>query len=84
MIPALALVALVLAAALASRFGRPGAVALAVFSVLWLLLNKPMEGAVLVEVTSSHGLVGADLAGLTGLGLAAWAWWRPSRGQKRC
>ena len=79
MIPALVLVALVLAAALAPRFGRPGAVGLAVVSVLWLLLNRPMEGEVLVEVTSSHGLVGADLAGLTGLALAAWGWRRTPR-----
>jgi hypothetical protein len=40
--------------------------------LLWLLVNGPMEGPVLVEVAQGHGLTGADLAGLTGLTLAAY------------
>jgi hypothetical protein len=44
---------------------------LGALSVLWLLVNKPMEGRVLLVVTETHGLTAADLAGLTGLLLAA-------------
>jgi len=67
----LALVALVAAAAAAGWWGRPGAVALAAASLLWLLVNKPMEGEILVVVDDEHGLTAGDLAGLTGLVLAA-------------
>ena len=47
---------------------------LAVVSVLWLLVNGPVEGVVLLPVIADHGLTGADLAGLAGLALAAWRW----------
>ncbi len=49
--------------------GLPGAAALAGMSVVWLLENKPVVGAVLYIVVPRHGLSGADLAGLTGLAL---------------
>ena len=68
---ALVLVGLVLAAGMSGPYGRRGAVALALVSVLWLVVNGPMEGPLLV-VTPDHGLTGGDLAGLAGLGLAAW------------
>ena len=71
MIAALALAGLVLAAGLSARFGVPGAVALAAMSVLWLLVNGPMEGPVLVRLSKGHGITGADLASIVGLGLAA-------------
>ena len=70
MLAALVLVALVLAAGLSARFGMPGALALAAVSILWLVVNNPMEGPVLVVVVRGHGLTGGDLAGLAGLGLA--------------
>jgi hypothetical protein len=38
-----------------------------------------MEGPVLWQVSSSHGVVAADLAGFAGLLLAALLWLRPSR-----
>lgn len=75
--PVLAL--LVLAAGLAPRWGRPGAVVLALVSLLWFLVNTPVEGQTLVVVTHHHGLTEADLGGLVGLGLAAWVWWRGPR-----
>ena len=71
MTAALTLVALVSSAALAGRSRRPAAVLLAGVSVLWLLVNDTMEGAVLLDLTPGHGLTAADLAGLTGLLLAA-------------
>ncbi|TFV88396.1 hypothetical protein E4P40_10030 [Blastococcus sp. CT_GayMR20] len=74
MVAALALVGLVLAAGLSGRSGGTGAAVLAGVSVLWLLVNKPMEGPVLLTVGPGHGLTGADLAGLTGLALAAFRW----------
>ena len=68
----LTLALLVLVAGTGDRTGRTGAVVLALVSVLWLLVNQPMEGPVLLVVSPGHGLTAADLAGLLGLGLAAW------------
>ena len=71
MVAALVLVGLVLTAGLSARFGMAGAVTLAAVSVLWLLVNGPMEGPILVTFTGAHGITGGDLAGLVGLALAA-------------
>ena len=68
---ALVLAGLVLAAGLSGRHGWGGAATLAGMSLLWILVNGPMEGPVLVVFTPHHGLTGADLAGIAGLGLAA-------------
>jgi hypothetical protein len=67
---ALVLAALVLAAGLSSSFGIGGALALAAISVLWLVVNGPMEGPILVGLSATHGITGGDLAGIAGLGLA--------------
>jgi hypothetical protein len=69
---ALVLAALVLAAGMSGRYGRRGALALALLSVVWLFVNGPMEGPVLLIVTRGHGVTGGDLAGLAGLAIAAW------------
>jgi hypothetical protein len=69
-LPAIVLACLVLAAGLSGRSGIVGHVALGGLSVLWLLVNKPMEGPVLVILTPGHGVSGADLAGFAGLALA--------------
>ncbi|MCW2700102.1 MAG: hypothetical protein JWQ45_1637 [Blastococcus sp.] len=90
MLAALVLATLVLAAGIGGSFGRRGAIGLAVLSVLWFVVNGPMEGPVLVTVSSSHGVTGADLAGLVGLALAAHRWLAlrgaargtPSRGRR--
>lgn len=77
MLPGLVLVALVLLAAVSGRSGLPGAAALAAVSALWLLVNgSGTEGRVLWTVTYNHGLTATDLAGLTGLGVAAWRAWQ--------
>lgn len=81
MIAAVVLAALVLAAGF-SAASRAGVVLLGALSLLWLAVNGPMEGPVLVVVAPGHGLTGGDLAGLVGLGLAAGRglqWWRGSR-----
>jgi uncharacterized membrane protein HdeD (DUF308 family) len=70
MLAGVVLAALVGAGFVAGRWGRPGAVALASVSVLWLLVNGPMEGRVLVRVNETRGLTEGDLAGLAGLLLA--------------
>ena len=72
MIAALVLAALVLAAGIGTSYGRLGAVALAVLSVLWVLVNGPMEGPTLLVLSRHHGVTGGDLTGLVGLGLAAY------------
>jgi hypothetical protein len=74
MLPGLVLVAVVLLAAVSGATGARGAVALALASVAWLLVNGTMEGAVLWVLVPGHGLTSADLAGLAGLGVAAWRW----------
>jgi hypothetical protein len=54
-------------------------VALAVTSVVWLRVNGPVEGVILLVVLPGHGLTGSDLAGLTGLALATWRGYRALR-----
>jgi hypothetical protein len=71
-IAGLVLAALVLLAGTLDRTGPVGAGVLAVASVVWLIVNGPVEGRTLITVTRGHGLTTADLAGLAGLGLAAW------------
>lgn len=71
MIAAVVLAGLVLTAGLSGRFGMGGAVALAAMSLLWLVVNGPMEGPILAIVAPGHGLTGGDLAGIAGLALAA-------------
>ena len=66
------LAGLVLAVALSTSSGRVAGAILAVVSCLWLLVNVPMEGAVLLEVIPDHGLTAGDLAGIAGLLLAGW------------
>jgi hypothetical protein len=68
---AVVLAGLVIAAGVSGRTGLAGAATLAVMSLLWLLVNGPMEGPTLVELTAAHGLTGGDLAGVVGLGLAS-------------
>lgn len=75
------LLVLFLSAATADRTGRVGIAVLAVASVVWLLVNGPMEGSVLVKLSDTHGITAADLLGVTGLAVAAWRYslWRRSR-----
>lgn len=71
MVAAIVLAGLVLAAGISGRFGVPGALALAATSLLWFVVNGPMEGSVLLPLSAEHGITGGDLAGVVGLGLAA-------------
>jgi hypothetical protein len=80
---ALVLAGLVLAAGLSGRYGLGGAATLAGMSLLWILVNGPMEGPVLVVITRHHGITGADLAGVVGLGLAAFQGVRAAQGRAR-
>jgi hypothetical protein len=64
------LLLLVLAAGTLDRTGVPGAVVLLGLSVLWLLVNGPMEGATLADLGGGHGVTAADLASVAGGGLA--------------
>ena len=67
MLLAVVLLGLVLLAGTLSRTGRAGAWALVGVSLLWLAVNGPAEGPVLVTVTASRGLTVADMASLGGL-----------------
>lgn len=68
---ALVLAGLVLAAGLSAHTGVSGVLALVGLSLLWLVVNGPMEGPVLIPFSRNHGLTGADLAGVVGLAIAA-------------
>ena len=72
MIAAIVLAGLVLAAGLSGLLGARGAAVLAALSLLWLVVNDPMEGTVLLTFSAGHGLTGADLAGFAGLAIAAY------------
>jgi hypothetical protein len=54
---------------------RVAAVSLAVAAVVWLLINKPYEGPVLLVFNESHGLTLADLPSLAALVVAAALAW---------
>jgi hypothetical protein len=69
-VAAVVLVCLVLSAGFTSWSSGWGAALLAGLSVLWLVVNNPMEGVVLVQLSAGHGITGADLTGLAGLALA--------------
>jgi hypothetical protein len=71
-VAAVVLAGLVLTAGLSGMLRLGGAAALAAMSLLWLVVNAPMEGPVLVAVTPAHGVTGADLAGVVGLILAGY------------
>jgi hypothetical protein len=81
--PAAVLVIVVLLAGFSAETGAIGAAGLAVASVGWLLVNGPVEGPTLFVVAPGHGLTGADLAGLTGIGLAAWRGYRAFQAGRR-
>ncbi|MGC4110514.1 MAG: hypothetical protein QM747_08855 [Nocardioides sp.] len=69
MIAGVVLVALVLTVRFTTgRRPRAGYVLMAV-AVLWLLVDKAMEGPTVLYVSPDHGLTAADLAGLVGLAL---------------
>ena len=57
-----------------------GAVAAA--ALLWLILNGPLEGRVLLTVTPENGLTESDLLSLGGFGIAVWGF-RASRHGRR-
>ena len=75
MIAGLVLVALLLTARVSLRYGVAGGVALVLVSGLWLVVDKQLEGPVLLRVTRNHGLTAADLAGLVGLALGLHQLW---------
>lgn len=51
---------------------------LVVAAVIWVRINKPVEGDVLLELTSRHGVTTADLLSLVALAMAVVIAW-PSR-----
>lgn len=46
--------------------------AVATASLLWLILNGPLEGRVLLTVRPGNGLTESDLLAVVGFGIAAW------------
>jgi len=71
----LALIFLVLAFRFTYRRGARAGYLLMAASLFWLVLDKSMEGPVLLHFGEDHGLTGADLSGLLGLALGAHQAW---------
>lgn len=55
------------------------AVVLVLVAVVWILVNGPVEGPVLIVFTKNHGLTVADLPSLAAIGVAALLVWPRSR-----
>jgi hypothetical protein len=85
MVTSLVLVCLVLSAGVSRELGGWGPVLLAGLSIVWLVVNGSMEGVVLVSLSAQHGITGADLTGVAGLGLAAYRAipWLRQRGRNK-
>lgn len=75
MTASLCLVVLLLAARFTYRRGARAGYWLIAASVLWLALDKSLEGPTLVHFDEDHGLTGADLSGLLGLALGVHQAW---------
>lgn len=57
-----------------ARPSRPAAIVVLVASALWVLLNGPIEGHVLVVLSPGrHGITESDLLAVIGAGIGAWA-----------
>jgi hypothetical protein len=58
-------------------------VVLILLCVVWLLVNKPLEGPVLVVVSRGHGITLSDLLAPAGMAFAAVLLYRRSRSRRR-
>lgn len=56
---------------------------LVLVSIAWLVVNGPVEGDVLWELDSAHGLTVADLFGLAGVVIAVLVQFSPRRPGRR-
>jgi hypothetical protein len=68
--------AMVITAVLAVR-DRRLSIVLLLLSVVWLIVDRPFEGDVVVTVSHSHGLTGADFVGVVGGVVAVVLWFVP-------
>ncbi|HEX2804857.1 MAG TPA: hypothetical protein VHN80_01635 [Kineosporiaceae bacterium] len=71
-LPLLLLAALIFLAIRTLRGDRWSALALVPLSLAWLVFNGPLEGPILLVISSSHGITLSDLFSVACLGLAAW------------
>ena len=79
----LVLLALAGAALLCRRDSPAWPVLLILLCGLWLLVNKPLEGPVLVDVSRGHGITLSDLLAPAGMAVAAVLLYRRSRRRQR-
>ena len=63
----------------AFRGDRLGCIVVALLGVLWLWVNKPVEGDILLTLTQHHGITTADLFSVLCFSLAAFGWNRSRR-----
>lgn len=61
---------------------RVGAAIVALASLVWLLVDTPFEGLVLLDLTSHNGLTTSDLVGVFGFALALWQFVRLRPGSR--
>jgi hypothetical protein len=68
----------------AAFFGdRLGCFVLALLGILWLWVNKPIEGDILLVLTQHHGITVADLFSVACFGMAGFGWSRSQRRRDR-
>lgn len=75
MIAGLVLVALVLTVRFTRLRGARAGYLLVLVGLLWLLVDKAMEGPTVLYVSADHGLTAADLAGLVAVALGVHQAW---------
>jgi hypothetical protein len=56
---------------------------LVVLGVVWLLVNGPVEGAILLKFDADHGLTVADLLSLAAFAMAVVLWFDRSKAPPR-
>lgn len=49
------------------------AVLLVIVAAAWLIWNKPLEGELLISVSSRHGVTESDLLSVVAVGISVWA-----------
>jgi hypothetical protein len=67
----------------ASQGDRFGSVVLVLLGLLWLRVNSPVEGFILITLAPGRGITAADLFSLACFGMAVYGWTQSRRSDAR-